>query len=49
MGVKIWILSIKRVKLRKQSDITFVNYTGEITQPSDCLPYAEDVVNGSDF
>ncbi|CAG2253490.1 unnamed protein product [Mytilus edulis] len=37
------------VKLRKQSDIFLVNYKGEITQPSDCLPSAEEVVNGSDY
>ncbi|CAG2202826.1 unnamed protein product [Mytilus edulis] len=37
------------VKLRKQSDILLVNYKGEITQPSDCLPSAEEVVNGSDY
>ncbi|CAG2198573.1 unnamed protein product [Mytilus edulis] len=35
------------VKLRKQSDILLVNYKGEITQPSDCLPSAEEVVNGT--
>ncbi|VDI23480.1 Hypothetical predicted protein [Mytilus galloprovincialis] len=33
------------VKLRKQSDILLVNYKGEITQPSDCLPSLEGVVN----
>ncbi|XP_076090318.1 uncharacterized protein LOC143062538 [Mytilus galloprovincialis] len=37
------------VKLGKQSDILLVNYKGEITQPSDCLPSAEEVVDGSDY